>query len=199
MTTLQWPDQPKCHDNEMAAQRFGKPSWRLSGEKAHPNSDHVESFRSCSYCGSIHPEDLVSILESGAHLGHADWKYGWPHKFYIDGIINLNKGNLVRRTTQSIAGETPTEEELASARIYASRPGCEIKTVHAGYFSSKTGKPVYSLAVFEPDGPTTHGKFYNQHLVDLEPEAFAVVAAVLLKHSGIQFVLDEKGLQYRRV
>lgn len=43
------------------------------------------TYRHCSYCGSLHPEDMVAILEKGARLELSDFKYGWPHKFYVVG------------------------------------------------------------------------------------------------------------------
>lgn len=42
-----------------------------------------QPFRTCNYCGSIHPLDLlVYLIQRRADLQGADWKYGWPHKFY---------------------------------------------------------------------------------------------------------------------
>lgn len=40
-------------------------------------------IRTCTYCGGIHPEDLIVLLDAGARLERTDWKYGWPHKFYV--------------------------------------------------------------------------------------------------------------------
>ena len=40
-------------------------------------------WQSCSYCGSMHPDFVLEALKDGAKLHGADWKYGWPHKFYI--------------------------------------------------------------------------------------------------------------------
>lgn len=43
-----------------------------------------DGFRHCEYCGSLHPEDLYELLiQNKVTLGGSDWKYGWPHKFYI--------------------------------------------------------------------------------------------------------------------
>lgn len=46
-----------------------------------------ESFRRCSYCGSVHPQDLLKARNEGK-IGSVDrsvdWKYGWPHKIYVD-------------------------------------------------------------------------------------------------------------------
>lgn len=39
----------------------------------------------CSYCGSITPELAVrALITRGTRYSGADWKYGWPHKFYLD-------------------------------------------------------------------------------------------------------------------
>lgn len=48
----------------------------------------IRTYRTCEYCGCIHPEDLLDALKAGATLGGSDWKYGWPHKFYVDAIPN---------------------------------------------------------------------------------------------------------------
>lgn len=46
-----------------------------------------ESFRRCSYCGGVHPIDLLRARDEGK-IGKVDrsvdWKYGWPHKIYVD-------------------------------------------------------------------------------------------------------------------
>jgi len=50
--------------------------------------DEERPFRTCSYCGSIHPEDLLQFAAADHPLGFevADMKYGWPHKVYVTGI-----------------------------------------------------------------------------------------------------------------
>lgn len=41
----------------------------------------------CSYCGSIHPNQALFRLSTPGHsVSGADWKYGWPHKFYLDPL-----------------------------------------------------------------------------------------------------------------
>jgi len=82
---MKFPEAPTCHAK---ARRWGPDpiSWR------EPRVDKeygvTEPFRRCSYCGSIHPEDLIRLLGEGATLNGADWKYGWPHKFYVEGVPN---------------------------------------------------------------------------------------------------------------
>lgn len=40
--------------------------------------------RFCSFCGSLHPEDLYKFLDSCDRAEFADRKYGYPHKIYLD-------------------------------------------------------------------------------------------------------------------
>jgi hypothetical protein len=92
---MQWPNQPTCHKVPpvftMAADHMQWRGPRPDSEEA----SYVESYRTCGYCGSMHPEDLVRMLAQGATLGGSDWKYGWPHKFYVMGIPNPKAGVLV--------------------------------------------------------------------------------------------------------
>ncbi len=70
---MKFPEKHTCHPD----MRIAKGEWRPS-EANFP-------YRSCDYCGSMHPEDLLAAVERGARLDGADWKYGWPHKFYVTG------------------------------------------------------------------------------------------------------------------
>lgn len=69
----------------------------------------IATFRTCGYCGSIHPADLLAALSAGiATLHGADWKYGYPHKFYVEGLPNLFEGEQCRNGTVYKDGtETP--------------------------------------------------------------------------------------------
>jgi hypothetical protein len=38
----------------------------------------------CDYCGSMSPKQAITLLQApGTEFSGSDWKYGWPHKFYI--------------------------------------------------------------------------------------------------------------------
>jgi hypothetical protein len=180
---LTWPERPTCHDKDWQAQRFGQQTWRAAGERLHPENDHVPAFRSCSYCGSMHPEDMLNALRAGAKAGGSDWKYGWPHKFYIDGIPNSQAGNLVTRMSMSSRGEVPTDEENASLQDWAKRYNGV-----AEWSPPKDGRCRGVVRV--PDGQTTHGKWYNQHLFDLDEASFNELAPLLEQHTGIKFTRE---------
>jgi len=79
---MQWPQTPTCHTVDSLFLLGKTPTWRPGRVSIrYPNG---EPFRTCSYCGSIHPEDLLTALNTGATLEMADMKYGWPHKFYVE-------------------------------------------------------------------------------------------------------------------
>jgi hypothetical protein len=86
-----WPEKPTCHsvdpvfryaNQDIVWRQFAGSGWGEGEPKSHPD----DPYRTCSYCGSMHPEDLLAALTQGARLGGSDWKYGFPHKFYVYDI-----------------------------------------------------------------------------------------------------------------
>lgn len=83
MDGIVWPERPTCHDSDphAAVSRYDPSEWHAPRDG--------QSFRTCSYCGSIHPGDLMDLAgRNELSLDMADWKYGWPHKFYVKGIAS---------------------------------------------------------------------------------------------------------------
>lgn len=188
MNAIVWPDKPVCHGDSPRFAHYGV-SWRAPGEETDPRypSPYRETFRTCSYCGSIHPEDLLAVVSQGATLGGSDWKYGWPHKFYVGGIPNPIAGQLY--TQYSYCG-SPSKEMLATGKWERYQDG----------FSESTGEPKYSYREATSTRgcpPTQHAKWYNEHLLDLSAEAFAVVTPVLLAKAHIEFQMEDGKLKYR--
>lgn len=70
-----WPEVPTCHRDAIDRSIFKVPvtAWQLRDD----------GLRHCNYCGSLHPEDFLRLMDHGVHVGGSDWKYGWPHKFYV--------------------------------------------------------------------------------------------------------------------
>lgn len=83
-----FPEKPTCHGSDSIFKTAAGMVWLP------PRTEYADRpYRSCGYCGSVHPEDLLKLLADGARLGGSDWKNGWPHKFYIrekDGAPSLN-------------------------------------------------------------------------------------------------------------
>lgn len=164
-------------------------------------------LRSCGYCGSMHPADLAVALKSGATAHWADFKYGWPHKIYVEGIPNPHAGMLESRMGASHAlpvcpktgaaceqGEqsfgwakcecmkaaTPTEATHGTSKMVRMQSG----------FSRETGAPEYTWKhAGEPARATTDGKFYTVHLQDATEEDRAVIEAAM----GLTFSFEQGG------
>ena len=45
----------------------------------------------CTYCGSMRPEDALTLIKGNYEVTLADMKYGWPHKLYIGGVKFYSK------------------------------------------------------------------------------------------------------------
>ena len=147
-----------------------------------------EHFRRCSFCGSVHPEDLAT--EPAWRVEWADRKYGWPHKFYVN-IPNRDPGALFVISTQSgPAGRpaplsTPTLtwvawEDLSRAqkKIIARDGWSAGKDDHAGYYGFGTRD-------------SHSGKFYTVHLAD--PAIGQDVKDAVQRVSGLRFTWLDDG------
>lgn len=82
---MQFPATPTVHAID--------PVFKISGAIGWREPRDGEPFRTCSYCGSIHPGDLLTAIAAGAKVGGSDWKYSWPHKFYVD-VVNPDPTRL---------------------------------------------------------------------------------------------------------
>jgi hypothetical protein len=137
---------------------------------------HGEHFRRCTWCGSIHPDDLVA---TPAWLPHwADRKYGWPHKFYVD-----------------LPNDTPDELFVLGASTTAAAPGGggwvrtddltpDLRAVaeRDGYLEDGHWRPDWLMF-----GPRRvfHAKFYTRHLAD--PALSGATRAAIEARGGLAF------------
>lgn len=148
----------RAHTMDGWATRFGPHRWRepdhyntLARERGEAHGPYAYPYRTCSYCGSIHPEDLIGFLEKGnARLDRADMKYGWPHKFYC-AVPNPIAGQTVKigseskpnreggRTRTPIMGTAPerTHAKFYSTHLQDMEP--ERFTVLAGLLRARGG------------------------------------------------------------
>jgi hypothetical protein len=149
-------------------------------------SGQPRPYPSCWYCGSLHPQSLYQLLTAGeATLHGADWKYGWPHKFYVDTpnpdpipwLCSSSSGGLC-----VLCGGTPADPIC---------PWCDGKGHNPHHV--RAGDPL-AFSRYEQ----LQLKFYNSHLEELEPAAFDALAAEIQKHSRIEFLRSDEGaLGYR--
>lgn len=74
-TEIQIKQIKLAHANDPVAGWYGPVRWIKRGV-----------FYRCSFCGSIHPEELIKLLQKeGITIKFSDLKYGWPHKLYVKG------------------------------------------------------------------------------------------------------------------
>jgi hypothetical protein len=83
-TRMKWPEKPTIHKNERHLPGMEADLW-VPERVPEPEASIIVG-RSCSYCGSIHPEDALKALEAAGRVEMADWKYGYPHKAYIHEV-----------------------------------------------------------------------------------------------------------------
>lgn len=58
-----------------------------------------DGFKHCGYCGSMDPVELAELINAGkAKMSGSDWKYGWPHKFYVD-VSNPHPDKQVKKSS----------------------------------------------------------------------------------------------------
>jgi hypothetical protein len=128
-------------------------------------------LRSCGYCGSMHPSDVVAAIQAGARGEWADMKYGWPHKSYFEGVPNPHAGLLeVRSSANFKPDEDYTKDWIETGDGHWRKPG-------------------------KPASETTHGKFYTVHLMDATPEEKAIIES----HLELTFEFTDDGkVSWRR-
>lgn len=176
IVSIEWPERPTCHGESPRFSTDGV-RWREPHGRRDLSDPYHEPFRTCSYCGSIHPEDLYKYLSEGiAELGGSDWKYGWPHKFYVEGIPNICAGEPVMQ-----CGYGGTLESWKERYPDAKQVEGDDRKFHLHDY---------------PAPATVHAKWYNEHLRDLGKEALSVMCDILEKHAHIKFEVDGVSIKY---
>lgn len=149
-------------------------TWREPELVPTPETSIMRPYRNCSYCGSIHPQDLLEFTKrekfvnyktvypevmQHPHMEVADMKYGYPHKIYVTSKVVL----------------FPDHD----------------------FVSSTDGK---GNVLSRHKGCTPFIKFYTKHLDDpkVSEADFNEVTAMLEELAGIDFTRDAGGLKWRR-
>jgi hypothetical protein len=159
------PAPDPVHGGE--AERWGGWSWRAPS--------HGEHYRTCSYCGSIHPADLAAETDWRAEW--ADRKYGWPHKFYV-AVPNRNPERLFI-TSATNATERPAGDGwLPSADVPPDVMTEGWSDLAATYTWVLTGTRA-----------THHAKFYTLHLAD--PSITPYVLEAVQRVSGLRIRFED--------
>lgn len=151
-----------------------------------------DGIKTCSYCGSISVEDAIKFLKQpGTQFSGSDWKYGWPHKFYIEPV-NPDKEKLYplvfrshRADGSKVDGTGPNDRWYCNA--HGERPCTCPKEPATGYYDE----------VEYGTRPRLNFKFYNVHLNDVSDELLKEWGELSKKVFGIFWGKDEKGVYYQ--
>ncbi len=170
----------------IAADRWGGWSWR--------DPERGQHFRTCSFCGSMHPDDVVAELERGATAEWADQKYGWPHKFYVHGIANRNPDALF--CTGSSRGGDPARDP-GPKFVHVAQLTDEQREVALRDGMLRESDPLEG-AHWLTFGPRTEhfGKFYTTHLAD--PALSDETREAMALGSGLRFHFEDGRVRWER-
>lgn len=182
-------DLPNCHagGNELFRYRSGHWEQREHGWLAVPGAHY------CSWCGSVDPLTFIKLCEPGnaMRVEVADWKYGFPHKVYLD-VPSADPDALTY-----VGG-------VSEATVGAYAPGGERYTPPPPDAVAETDLTEEQRAILVRDGAPpenpprpnvyyrfgtrdiVHQKFYTVHLDDL-PEITDEQKALMFARTGIEF------------
>jgi hypothetical protein len=145
-----------------------------------------EHFRRCSFCGSIHPDDLVA--EPLWAPEWADMKYGFPHKFYIhipnrdpDRLCVVSGRSRFDEAVDRPRGYVPVGELTDEQRSICERERWSIEPGHAVRFGTR---------------PQHFGKFYTVHLAD--PAISDDVKEQVMAGSGLRLIFMDGRVTWAR-
>ena len=176
MPELIWPEKPTCHATDPVFRYADALVWRPAERTREP---YGVAHRTCGYCGSIHPADLVAYLENSdltVKLGGSDWKYGWPHKFYVRNVPNLLAGQMVKIGSTSLpTGKEPSGDDRARYTNWRQE--------------ARYGGMGWEADLLQPAPAFAHAKWYNEHLMDAgySDAAWQLLADLLEQHAHIRF------------
>lgn len=169
------------HDNEANPRYAGKIDWWPPM--------HGEHFQRCNFCGSIKPEDLAA--EKNWKAEWADWKYGWPHKFYVD-IPNRNPDELfaIGSTTGG-----PVDRPIGPGYIAWGDLTDEQRAIYVRDHHEITNDWPAPRGVMFGKRPFHHAKFYTIHLKD--PDISQKVRGIIERKCGLSFEFKDGKVQWR--
>jgi hypothetical protein len=188
-----------------SAARWGGWDWR--------KPRRGDYFRTCSFCGCIHPEDLAPEIAppgpcricgqvgweacfrsrpehpydpGSAYASWADRKYGWPHKFYVEGLRPRDP-SLLHCTGHGSGGDgsAPDHGGWVAAKDLTRAQKRIIKA--GGMSAGGHFDGWYQFAA----RTSLHAKFYTVHLAD--PAIGQDVKDAIQRASGLRLTFTDDG------
>lgn len=153
----------------------------------------------CQACHSITVAGAASYLkQEGTRFSGSDWKYGWPHKFYIEPP-NPNAAQVVENGSHSGPDVDGSHEDdywtcfahgSTHGRLNSTAtkfPDCTCPHDSKTGFWSRATKGTY---------PRMYTKLYSKHLNDASEVEFTEFADLSVKTFGVRWARDEGGIKW---
>lgn len=94
---------------------------------------HWRDDGTCSFCGSLTVAEATRLLTTlGTHYSGSDWKYGWPHKFYI-GHGKFYAEHLMDATPEQLAAFNVVAEPTIGITYFLQDGQLGYRTPHRGF------------------------------------------------------------------
>lgn len=120
----------------------------------------------------------------GWYVSWADWKYGWPHKFYVD----IRNRTPERLAVYSVMYHAPRPDEKTKYTHYADLPADLQEMVReTGHIVDENTNVWFAFW----HKPQHNAKFYTAHLAD--PNISPNSKAIIEKAGGLRFHFSEDG------
>lgn len=145
----------------------------------------------CRYCGSISVADAIKYLKQPrTSFSGSDWKYGWPHKFYIEPV-NPDADKLVE-----IGSRTAPEVTARAGSGDNDKWRCFAHSSDSCQCPREPGITGYWYEAIMGKHKSLYLKFYNKHLLDATPEQLKEFSDLSTKIFGISFEIKKGKLFY---
>lgn len=136
---------------------YGDPKddkWEVRGHRG--GGPYSHDYRQCSYCGSMHPEDLFAAISDGAELGPTDKNY----KVYVT-VPNSIVGQIVECGSHS----GPVFARDGRPSHWWQRFTAPTNLPPKGGFTlAERLRGRFKRVLYDAAPATIHAKFYFQHL-----------------------------------
>jgi hypothetical protein len=115
MSTTDAPRIEQAHLNDPWSARFAPHTFAV---RPSTPTDPRDPYAHCSYCGSITVADMLTLMQTtGTKWSASDWKYGWPHKFYLDAPCEPFQ-RVVSMQTELVSGERVERPVYSTASVH---------------------------------------------------------------------------------
>ena len=183
------PSSPVCHrgDNPLTATVVDpRPiHWRdehraVANPAARDASARYVPYRTCSYCGSIHPADMIAALDNGGRFEWAVGKVGY--KAYVSVPVDLADQSIM----QVSEIRTFPKFQCASCRASSSERPTPTSVCSCGSREFRIAGS-FREEIYSPVGAVVQATFRAMHLYDLvDPASFDRGARYIREATGVE-------------